>query len=174
MKDIFLRISCIGFLLVLHSVSASRLDVAIDLDNPDWIPVFVRMDKQLVNRSGDFERICTDRARLSRSQNRLEVSTILREQAIRSWTGIEKFINKSISKKQIREVNRFWIVNGFSCLAQSGAVQKLANRSDVSFVYLNRFFKPFRKSSPMSAKQLQAMHDMVEVRRRKSTRFSGS
>ena len=100
MKDIFLRISCIGFLLVLHSVSASRLDVAIDLDNPDWIPVFVRMDKQLVNRSGDFERICTDRARLSRSQNRLEVSTILREQAIRSWTGIEKFINKSISKKQ--------------------------------------------------------------------------
>lgn len=174
MKDIFLSFSCIGFLLVLHSVSASRLDEAIDLDNPDWIPVFVRMDKQLVNRFGDFERICTDRARLSRSQNRLEVSTILREQAIRSWAGIEKFVTKSISKKQIREVNRFWIVNGFSCLAQSGAVQKLASRSDVSFVYLNRFFKSFRKSSPMSAKQLQAMHDMVEVRRRKSTRFSGS
>jgi hypothetical protein len=97
--------------LVLQSVSASRLDVAIDLDNPDWIPVFVRMDKQLVNRSGDFERICIDRARFSRSQNRLEVSTILREQATHSWTGIEKFITKSISKKQIREVNRFWIVN---------------------------------------------------------------
>ena len=107
MKDIFLSFSCIGFLLVLQSVSASRLDVAIDLDNPDWIPVFVRMDKQLVNRSGEFERICIDRARFSRSQNRLEVSTILREQATHSWTGIEKFITKSISKKQIREVNRF-------------------------------------------------------------------
>ena len=174
MKNIFLSFSCIGFLLVLQSVSASRLDVAIDLNNPDWIPVFVRMDKQLVNRSGDFERICIDRARFSRSQNRLEVSTILREQAIHSWKGIEKFITKSISRKQIREVNRFWIVNGFSCLAQSGAVQKLASRSDVSFVYFNRFFRPFRKSSPMSAKQLQAMHDMVDVRRRKSTRFSGS
>ena len=162
MKNSVPRSSWFAFLFILHSASAARLDLAIDLNKSDWIPVFVRMDEQLVNQSGDFVRICNDRARLSRSQNRLEVSTLLREKATRSWTGIEKFITKSVGKKLIREVNRFWIVNGFSCLAQSHAIRKLAGRQDVSFVYLNRFPKPFRKSSPMSGKQLQAMHNVTD------------
>jgi subtilisin family serine protease len=173
MKSLILRFPWIAFLLILHSVSANRLDIAIDLDKPDWIPIFVRMNDQLVSNAGDFEKICNERARLSRSQNRVEVSTLLQEKATRSWTGIEKFITQRIVKKQIREVNRFWIVNGFSCLAQSGAIRKLAGRSDVSFVYLNRFSRPVRKSSPMSGTQWQAMHDLVDEWRKKSTRSSG-
>ena len=172
MKNLILSFRWIAFLLILHSVSANRLDIAINLDKPDWIPIFVRMNDQVVSNAGDFEKICNERTRLSRSQNRVEVSTLLQEKATRSWTGIEKFITQRISKKQIREVNRFWIVNGFSCLAQSSAIRKLAGRSDVSFVYLNRFSRPFLKSSPMSGTQMQAMHDLVGEWRKKSTRSS--
>ena len=69
MKNLILSFRWIAFLLILHSVSANRLDIAIDLDKRDWIPIFVRMNDQVVSNAGDFEKICNERTRLSRSQN---------------------------------------------------------------------------------------------------------
>ena len=44
-------------------------------------------------------------------------------------------------------VRRFWIVNGFSCLAKPTAIRKFAKRADASYAYLDRFARPLKNPS---------------------------
>jgi subtilisin family serine protease len=147
-----------------------KIDGAIDPNKSEFLPVFIRMSDQLVNCAGEYEKQSFARSENSRSQNRKEVIHLLRQKAKNSWDVLSKNIRLLSKASEIRNIEKFWIVNGFSCLAQASAIRKLAQQPEVSMIYLDRFAKPVRRSSPMSNSQFQAMRNILAEWRRKDSR----
>ena len=147
-----------------------KIDGAIDLNKREFLPVFIRMSDQMVNCAGEYEKQSFARSENSRSQNRKEVIRLLRQKAKKSWDVLSKNIGLLSKAGEIRNIEKFWIVNGFSCLAQASAIRKLARQPEVSMIYLDRFSKPVRRSSPMSDSQSQAMRNILTEWRRKDSR----
>lgn len=144
-----------------------QIDEAIDLKKQSFIPVFVRMSDQVIGRAGEYEKLCRELSGNPRSQNRKEVLARLRGKADKSWDKLKKTIGLLVEKGEIRAVRRFWIVNGFSCLAKPSAIRKLAKRADVSYVYLDRFARPLKNPLPMSDKQMTAMKEVLATWKKK-------
>ncbi len=167
-----MKLSCSGFawLALFFCVplsGADKIDEAIDLKKESFFPVFVRMSDQLVGRAGEYEKLCRERSVKSRAQNRKEVHSLLREKADKSWGNFEKTADALVKKGEVRAIRRFWIVNGFSCLAKPAAIRKLAKRADVSYVYLDRFARPLKKPMPMSENQREAMKEVLAIWKKK-------
>jgi len=146
---------------------ADKIDEAIDLKKQSFIPVFVRMSDQVIGRAGEYEKLCRELSGNPRFQNRKEVLAQLRVKSAKSWKKIGKTAEVLVEKGEIRAVRRFWIVNGFSCLAKPSAIRKLAKRADVSYVYLDRFARPPKKPMPMSDKQMSAMKEVLATWKKK-------
>ena len=142
-------------------IGVDQIDEAIDLTKAGPFPVFVRMSDQVIGRAGEYEKLCRERSGKPRTQNRKEVLSLLRSKADKSWDKAQKPVDGLLKKGEIRAVRRFWIVNGFSCLAKPAAIRKLAKRADVSYVYLDRFVRPSKKPMPMSDKQMSAMKEVL-------------
>ena len=167
-----MKLSCSGFawlalFFCIPLSGADKIDEAIDLKKESFIPVFVRMSDQVIGRAGEYEKLCRERSVKSRAQNRKEVLSLLRDKADKSWGNFEKTADALVKKGEIRNLRRFWIVNGFSCLAKPTAIRKLAKRADVSYVYLDRFARPQKKPMPMSKKQTSAMKEVFATWKKK-------
>jgi len=161
-----MKLSCSGFawLALFFCVplsGADKIDEAIDLKKESFIPVFARMSDQVIGRAGEYEKLCLERSVKSRAQNRKEVLSLLRDKSDKSWGNFEKTADALVKKGEIRNLRRFWIVNGFACLAKPTAIRKLAKRDDVSYVYLDRFARPAKKPLPMSGNQTAAMKEVL-------------
>ena len=164
-----------NLLLFLHcslqpQPGSEKIDAAIDLINPDFSPVFVRMSDQVVNCAGEYEKQTIDRSDKTRSKNRKEVIGLLQQKAKNSWEALSGTIRRLSKEGEVRNIQKFWIVNGFSCLAQASAIRKLARQPEVSMIYLDHFAKLVRKSSSMSAAQFQHMRNILAEWRRKDSR----
>lgn len=61
----------IGFCAPLAGVD--QIDDAIDLKKQSFFPVFVRMSDQVIERAGEYEKLCRELSGNPRSQNRKEV-----------------------------------------------------------------------------------------------------
>ena len=146
---------------------AEKIDEAIDLKKQSFVPVFVRMSDQVVGRAGEYEKLYRERSGKPRSQNRKEVLSLLRGKGDMSWEKIGKTADLLMKKGEIRNLRRFWIVNGFSCLAKPTAIRKLAKRADVSYVYLDRFARPLKSPLPMSGNQRTAMKEVLATWKKK-------
>jgi subtilisin family serine protease len=167
MKLRFSSFAWLALLVCAPLAGAEKIDEAIDLTKPGPFPVFVRMSDQVIGGAGEYETLCRDRSRKPRSQNRKEVLSQLRSKADKSWEKIGKTADTLLEKGEVRAVRRFWIVNGFSCLAKPTAIRKLAKRADVSYVYLDRFARPLKKPLPMSGNQMTAMKEVLATWKKK-------
>ena len=83
-----------NFLLFLHFSllplpGSEKIDGAIDLNNPDFSPVFVRMSDQVVNCAGEYEKQTIDRSEKTRSKNRKEVIGLLQQKSEKFMGSIE-------------------------------------------------------------------------------------
>jgi hypothetical protein len=146
---------------------ADKIDEAIDLTKSASFPVFVRMSDQVIGRAGEYEKLCRERSGKPRAQNRKEVLSLLRDKADKSWDKAQKSVDGFLEKGEIRAIRRFWIVNGFSCFAKPAAIRKLAKRTDVSYVYLDRLARPLKKPLPMSGNQMTAMKEVLVTWKKK-------
>ena len=165
-----LRFSGFAWLALVFCVplsGADKIDEAIDLKKESFFPVFVRMSDQVIGGAGEYEKLCRERSGKPRAQNRKEVLSLLRDKADKSWEKIGKTADALIGKGDLRGVRRFWIVNGFSCLAKPAAIRKLAKRADVSYVYLDRFARPLKNPLPMSGNQMTAMKEVLAIWKKK-------
>jgi subtilisin family serine protease len=122
-------------LLTLSAPASDKLDAGLDSAKTAQ-PVFVRMENQLFKKGGDFEQFCKDNEGKRRSVTHRFVLDTLHKKADGSWAKVKGFVGKLEKKGDIQNVQRFWIVNGFACDADAAACKALANRNDVSFVYL--------------------------------------
>ncbi len=114
-----------------------KLDPALE-GRRGGLPLFVRMDAQLLPRAGALEAFEKKNRNKPRRVLRREVLSILKQKARDSWKGIAPFLEDLEKKGLLSRVKRFWIVNGFACSGTLEAARLLARRQDVSFVYLQR------------------------------------
>jgi len=148
------------FLLFFNSLSLfanEKIDPAIDLKKSGFIPVFVRMSDQLITRAGEYERLSVAYSENSRSENHQQVLTSLQKKARDSWELVSEKTSKLSEEGKVRNLKKFWIINGFSCLAINSAIEELAGHTEISYIYLDLFSKPIRRSFPLEQKELLAM-----------------
>lgn len=119
-----------------RSAVADKLDEG--LTGGQSYAVFVRMADQLIVGGGDYDRFCRENARARRRELRTRVVKTLHEKADRSWGRVAGLVGEMQGSGGVRDVERFWIVNGFACEATGDACRRLAESDDVAFVYLQR------------------------------------
>jgi subtilisin family serine protease len=115
--------------------TSDKMDVGLDAPTGTR-PIFVRMEDQLFKKSGDFERYCSANEKKPRSANRKYALAALHQKADGSWAKVKGLVADLEAKGSVKDLKRFWIVNGFACDASAEACKALANRPQVSFVYL--------------------------------------
>jgi subtilisin family serine protease len=109
-------------------------------------PVFVRMTRQLFARGGEYETFCQKNASRKRGELRREVLDTLKRNSDESWKAIAATVKNLQSDGGVRDVQRYWIVNGFACRATGDACRAMAKDPNVSFVYLQRL-RPLHKTA---------------------------
>ena len=109
-----------------------RLDPVLD-DPAKTYPVFVRMEEQLFRKAGEYEAFCKTNKKL-RSELRDWVLETLQSKSNASWEQIEGMIGELQKEGSLKNVKRYWIVNGFACLATGKACRRLAASDLVSLV----------------------------------------
>lgn len=120
--------------LAIPAILADKLDPGLDSAKGSQ-PIFVRMENQIFKGAGDFEKFCKENEGKPRSSLRKSVQATLHKNADGSWSKIKVLVEELTKKGQIQNVQRFWLVNGFACDADSAACKALASRPEVSFVY---------------------------------------
>lgn len=133
-----------ALLLATHlCAQTSRPDVAAKLDAgiagaEATVPVFVRMTDQLLPGAGAYEKFCADHAGSKRSELRPKTIADLQARAERSFAAVRETVDRLQQEDLLRDVARFWIVNGFAADATAAACERLAARPEVGFVYRQR------------------------------------
>jgi Subtilase family len=98
-------------------------------------PVFVRMRDQLFPLGSAFEAFCKQHATTPRSRLRVTTLADLHARAEESWQDVRATVDDLVHSGDLRDVQRFWIVNGFAADATGTAVQKLRALPAVAFVH---------------------------------------
>jgi subtilisin family serine protease len=149
--------------------SDQKMDDGIVADDA-FRPIFVRMQDQLFKQAGDFEAFCRENDSERRTVTRRRVQQTLHEKADRSWELIRDRVAGLESSGQLRQVTRFWIVNGFACDATGNACKALSEDPNVSFVYLQRGPDQVRQHRAVAdantdGGDLKAVDDLPEAQR---------
>ena len=145
------------FFKSLSLLGNEKIDPSIDLNRSDYIPVFVRMSDQLVTGAGEYKRLTHLYSVNSRSENHKQVLFKLQKKARDSWEEVRGKVESLLKNGKLSNLQKFWIVNGFSCLAKNSAIKELVRHSQISFIYLDRFPRSFRRSTPLKKKEFLAM-----------------
>ncbi len=97
--------------------------------------VFVRMGDQLFVTAADYPKFCNANAKKKRGDLRTLVLKTLHEKADTSWEQIEPLVVKQREAGNIEAVERYFIINGFACRANTEACETLAADPRVAFIY---------------------------------------
>jgi len=98
-------------------------------------PVFVRMQDQVFARGDAFTAFCRQHATTPRGRLRRETLAALHARADRAYAAIEPTVKRLVAAGKLRQVQRFWIVNGLAADATGDAVRALAACPQVAFVH---------------------------------------
>jgi subtilisin family serine protease len=93
------------------------------------------MRDQLFALGGEYEEFCKDHATTPRSRVRARTLADLHARAAKSWAAVEDAILDLQRTGDLRDVQRFWIVNGFAAEASAAAVRRLGALPAVAFVH---------------------------------------
>ncbi len=123
---------------LIHADDASeKLDDGLDQLDRQY-PIFVRAEDQLFRKAGDYEAFCKEHDGQKRSELRKQVLATLREKSDSSWKAMAEPLDQLKKEGGVKNVQRYWIVNGFACQATGKACRELAKLDAVSFVYRQR------------------------------------
>ena len=139
------RIVLLAILLILVPASygadepvRGKIDRDIGSGLKKTYPVFVRMTDQLLGGSGDYERFCKEHATAKRRELRPTILQALRTKADRSWKQVAERVAQLEKSRGVQNLDRYWIINGFTCDATGDACRRMAAMEEISFVYLQR------------------------------------
>jgi subtilisin family serine protease len=130
-------LGCVACAPQVTAAPDTKLDEAIDRRGGPQ-PVFVRLDDQLFPTAGAFEAFCGVHEHDRRSDVRALVLKELRQRADRSWAELRDKVAELQALGSVKDLTRFWIVNGFACEATGPACETLAACPRVAFVYRQR------------------------------------
>ena len=138
-----LQIACL--LLSLNPALASTDSPNSKLDDgiagkENFVAIFVRSEDQLLPGAGEYEKFCKSQDdNIERRALRKEIIKTLQQKADRSYGSMSEQVEQLVSAGEIKNVQRYWIVNGFACEATSKAAKTLSELESVGFVYRQRF-----------------------------------
>jgi hypothetical protein len=139
---------------------AQAPDAKLDKDIPKdaaAIAIFVRMDKQLLLKAGDYEAYARKHDTDDRLVLRKQVIEALKANTDASWKKVGPRIEALQKAGKLRGLMRYWIVNGFACATTGQVCHELAALPSVSFVYRQRLQVPLHKRqvapTPAAAEQ---------------------
>ncbi|MHC4853431.1 MAG: S8 family serine peptidase [Planctomycetota bacterium] len=112
--------------------------------------VFVRMADQLFVTAVDYPTFCRENANKKRGALRKQVIAELRNKANASWKLLESTVKALQKDDSISDIKRYFVVNGFGCVASTEACKQLAAHQAVGFIYK----KPLRNLPPVSSRAL--------------------
>ena len=116
----------------------SKLDDQVGKGD-QFVAIFVRMEDQMFANGGDYERFCAEQSKKpKRLELRKQVIKTLQSKANKSFTKLGPTLLKLMSDGELRNIQRYWIVNGFACEATGKAAKSLAKFKPVSFIYRQR------------------------------------
>ena len=161
-----------GALAAMLSVSCVALAASAEGKLDDGVgggerlqPVFVRMERQVFRRGGEYEAFCRKNADRPRGELRREVLRTLKADSDASWKAMAPILRKLRDDGGLQAIERYWIVNGFACLANGEACRALAEDPNVAFVYLQRLRIPQHKvKRPALPAQLAARYKPIVQR----------
>lgn len=99
------------------------------------LPVFVRMRDQRFAHGGDYEAFCRAHPTSPRSRLRAELLADLHRRADAAWVDVRDAVDELEQAGELRDLQRYWIVNGFAAEASPAAVQRLRASPAVAFVH---------------------------------------
>lgn len=102
---------------------------------PTMQPVFVRMRDQLFAIGGEYEEHCRAHPTTPRSRLRAQALVDLHERAAKARRTTAEPLAALLRDGHVRDVDPFWIVNGFAALADGLGVQALAVLPGVGYVH---------------------------------------
>lgn len=97
--------------------------------------IFVRMRDQLFADGSAYPAYCKQHATTKRSQLRAANLASLHKRADDSWQQVARQITKLRESGSLRDLQRFWIINGFAAMATGEAVRALQQLPAVAFVH---------------------------------------
>jgi hypothetical protein len=97
--------------------------------------VFVRMADQLFVTAVDYPAFCRENADKKRGELRKQVIAELRKKADSSWKLVEPKVKSLQKEGSIRDLRRYFVVNGFACVASTEACEALSTHQAVGFIY---------------------------------------
>jgi subtilisin family serine protease len=106
-------------------------------------PIFVRFRAQLFATGADFTRYVEQHATTKRSTLRAAALEGLQQNAARAWKELAPLMSELERAEDLREPQRFWIVNGVAATATKRAVERLVAHPAVAYVHLQT--QPGRK-----------------------------
>jgi subtilisin family serine protease len=163
-----LRICHLSLILLgINQLTAAdlQIDEVIPLKGTRPVPVFVRMADQLFSKAGDHEAFCRKNTSRTRTKNRKAVLATLQSKSTQSREKVGELVQSLEKSGMLRNPQWFWIVNGFSCTARPDAIRKLSENPAISFIYLNRFYRPqSKRPTGMNETQAAAMQNLFKLR----------
>ena len=104
------------------------------LEGPGPHAVIVRFADQLFLEAGDYEAWARRHSAAKRSTLRRDTVALLRAKSDTTWKRVEARIAALEKSGAVQAVQRYWIVNGFACLASAEACAEIAALPEVDFV----------------------------------------
>ena len=111
------------------------------------IRVTVWFDRQFLGDGKAFERRTKEFAGASRRELRTRIVALLKQLSEHSYAAAKDALNERLGKGEIQEIERHWIVNGFSCTTTAAGARNLAGVPGVKKVFDTRDKLPLPKTS---------------------------
>ena len=110
--------------------------------------VFVRMRDQLFDEGENYEQFCVEQPPATkRLELRNQVIQQLKQKSDESYMSASEVVKRLKAAGKIRNLKRYWIVNGFACEATGSACLDLASIEQVDFIY-QQHFAPQHRTPP--------------------------
>ena len=141
-----------------------KLDTGLT-DVKRFVGVFVRMSDQLLGTPKKYKAFCEKNRQRDRRQLRKEVISTLRSKASGSWSKVDKAVQKLVDNQDVRNIQKYWIVNGFACRANKAGIEGLAKLPGVEFIYAQRLValhkRPMRRIPARFSQNWKAVYERV-------------
>jgi len=138
----------------------SKLDDQVGKGD-QFVAVFIRMEDQLFATGGDYEQFCDKQpARTKRLKLRRKIMRVLQQKSDRSFARVSPVVKQLIDEGQLRNLQRYWIVNGFACKVTGKAARALAELESVAFVYRQRKAPQHQRADGRNAEMQQEHFDL--------------
>jgi subtilisin family serine protease len=114
------------------------LDPAIEKAADGPIRVTVWFDRQFLGDGKAYERRIRECAGIGRRELRTRTVALLKQLSGRSYADAKDALYERLRKGEIREIERHWIVNGFSCNTNAAGAKALAGVPGVKKIFDTR------------------------------------